>query len=413
MNTMFDKRLLGLIIIVGFVAGLVGAFYTHLLHYIQHVMYNYSTAEGLTFGQAVARVTPEHRVIVLLACGLVGGIGWVLIHRYGEPLVDIKKAVQDRTKEMPPLKTCIHATLQIITVGMGSPLGREVAPREASAGIMSALLKHVDMKSDDKSLIIACAAGAGLASVYNSPLSAAIFILETLVISWNVRSMSAALLSCGIATLVVRQSGVGDTIQYTMAQPPLYGSYQEFAIVLGAVIAIGVLLFDKTQALLPTFDRKSPKMILVSVLAFGFVGVMAMFYPEILGNGKAGNQLTFTDLVTWDYALGLLATKWIAVLLALMAGAYGGRITPSMMLGSTLSLAFAALWSVMVSPVSLGLAAFLGAVVFLGLAQKMPITSCVFMLELSRFSVEMFFPITLAMGSALIVQQILKARFSL
>src|SRR3712207_5158846 len=167
MNTMFDKRLLGLIIIVGFVAGLVGAFYTHLLHYIQHVMYNYSTAEGLTFGQAVARVTPEHRVIALLACGLVGGIGWVLIHRYGDPLVDIKKAVQDRTKEMPPLKTCIHATLQIITVGMGSPLGREVAPREASAGIMSALLKHVDMKSDDKSLIIACAAGAGLASVYN------------------------------------------------------------------------------------------------------------------------------------------------------------------------------------------------------------------------------------------------------
>lgn len=413
MNTMFDKRLLGLIIIVGFVAGLVGAFYTHLLHYIQHVMYNYSTAEGLTFGQAVARATPEHRVIALLACGLVGGIGWVLIHRYGDPLVDIKKAVQDRTKEMPPLKTCIHATLQIITVGMGSPLGREVAPREASAGIMSALLKHVDMKSDDKSLIIACAAGAGLASVYNSPLSAAIFILETLVISWNVRSMSAALLSCGIATLVVRQSGVGDTIQYTMAQPPLYGSYQEFAIVLGAVIAIGVLLFDKTQALLPTFDRKSPKMILVSVLAFGFIGVMAMFYPEILGNGKAGNQLTFTDLVTWDYALGLLATKWIAVLLALMAGAYGGRITPSMMLGSTLSLAFAALWSVMVSPVSLGFAAFLGAVVFLGLAQKMPITSCVFMLELSRFSVEMFFPITLSMGSALIVQQILKARFSL
>lgn len=413
MNTMFDKRLLGLIIIVGFVAGLVGAFYTHLLHYIQHVMYNYSTAEGLTFGQAVARATPEHRVIALLACGLVGGIGWMLIHRYGDPLVDIKKAVQDRTKEMPPLKTCIHATLQIITVGMGSPLGREVAPREASAGIMSALLKHVDMKSDDKSLIIACAAGAGLASVYNSPLSAAIFILETLVISWNVRSMSAALLSCGIATLVVRQSGVGDTIQYTMAQPPLYGSYQEFAIVVGAVIAIGVLLFDKTQALLPTFDRKSPKMILVSVLAFGFIGVMAMFYPEILGNGKAGNQLTFTDLVTWDYALGLLATKWIAVLLALMAGAYGGRITPSMMLGSTLSLAFAALWSVMVSPVSLGFAAFLGAVVFLGLAQKMPITSCVFMLELSRFSVEMFFPITLSMGSALIVQQILKARFSL
>lgn len=359
----------------------------------------------------MARVSPEHRLLALVACGLVGGIGWVIIHRYGDPLVDIKKAVQDSTKEMPPLTTFIHATLQIITVGMGSPLGREVAPREASAGIMTGLLRYVDMSSEDKSLIIACAAGAGLAAVYNSPLSAAIFTLETLLFTWNVRAMSAALLSCGLATLVVRYAGIGDLVQYTMPQPPLYGSYQEFAIVLGAVIAIGVILFEKTQALLPKFDRKSPKMIVVALLSFAFIGVMAMYFPEILGNGKAGNQLTFTDLVGWDYALGLLGTKWIAVLLALMAGAYGGRITPSMMLGSTLALAFAALWSIMVSPVHLGFAAFIGAVIFLGLAQKMPLTSCVFMLELSRFSVEMFFPISLAMGAALITQQIVKARF--
>ena len=49
------------------------------------------------------------------------------------------------------------------------------------------------MRPEDKSLIIACAAGAGLAAVYNSPLSAAIFTLETLLITWNVRAMSAAL----------------------------------------------------------------------------------------------------------------------------------------------------------------------------------------------------------------------------
>ena len=40
----FDKRLIGLIIIVGFIAGLVGASYTHLMHSIQHFVYNYSSA---------------------------------------------------------------------------------------------------------------------------------------------------------------------------------------------------------------------------------------------------------------------------------------------------------------------------------------------------------------------------------
>lgn len=97
---------------------------------------------------------------------------------------------------------------------------------------------------------------------------------------------------------------------------------------------------------------------------------MAMYFPAILGNGKPGNQLTFAELVSWQYALGLFASKWMAVLLALAVGAYGGKITPSMMLGSTLALAMAVAWSVVVGPISIGLAAFLGAVVFLGLAQK-------------------------------------------
>ena len=56
------------------------------------------------------------------------------------------------------------------------------------------------------------------------------------------------------------------------------------------------------------------------------------------------------------------------------------------------------------------MAAFIGAVAFLGLAQKMPMTSCVFMLELSRFSVEMLFPIALTMGTALMVEQIVQAK---
>ena len=152
-------------------------------------------------------------------------------------------------------------------------------------------------------------------------------------------------------------------------------------------------------------------MAVVAIIAFAFIGLMAMYFPEILGNGKAGNELTFTDSINWTYAAGLFATKWLAVLAALTAGAYGGRITPSMMLGSTSALVLAALWSVCISPVSLSFAAFVGAVVFLGLAQKMPLTACVFMLEISRFSTELFYPMALAMGTALITQRFLQRKY--
>ena len=51
---------------------------------------------------------------------------------------------------MNPITTVLHATLQIITVAIGSPLGREVAPREASAGDYNFLVKHFDIKQEDR-----------------------------------------------------------------------------------------------------------------------------------------------------------------------------------------------------------------------------------------------------------------------
>lgn len=401
---MLERKVFGLVVLVGIFAGIVGIVFTNLLHVIQHFTFGYN---DLSFGVGVAQASGERRVWALLACGLVGGIGWVLIHRYGGKLVEVKDAVKDVTKEMPPVTTLIHSTLQIITVAMGSPLGREVAPREATSALITWVMRYVKLTNENRSLLIACASGAGLAAVYNSPVSATIFVLETLLLTWNVRALSSAFIACGIATFVVRL-GLGDTVQYDMPQPVMIGSFAEFAVLIGIIIGVAVVFFDKSQAYLPKFDRKSPKMILLSVIAFGLVGLMAVYFPAILGNGKPGNQLTFAHLVPWEYGLGLFAAKWAAVLLAMGAGAYGGKITPSMMLGSTLALVVAIAWNFAIGPISIGLSAFLGAVVFLGLAQKMPLTSSVFMLELSRFSVELLFPIALAMGMGMITQAWLK-----
>lgn len=401
---MLDRKVFGLVVLVGIFAGIVGIVFTNLLHVIQHFTFGYN---DLSFGVGVAQASGERRVWALLACGLVGGIGWVLIHRYGGKLVEVKDAVKDVTKEMPPVTTLIHSTLQIITVAMGSPLGREVAPREATSALITWVMRYVKLTNENRSLLIACASGAGLAAVYNSPVSATIFVLETLLLTWNVRALSSAFIACGIATFVVRL-GLGDTVQYDMPQPVMIGNFAEFAVLIGIIIGVAVVFFDKSQAYLPKFDRKSPKMILLSVIAFGLVGLMAVYFPAILGNGKPGNQLTFAHLVPWEYGLGLFAAKWAAVLLAMGAGAYGGKITPSMMLGSTLALVVAIACNFAIGPISIGLSAFLGAVVFLGLAQKMPLTSSVFMLELSRFSVELLFPIALAMGMGMITQAWLK-----
>ena len=92
--------------------------------------------------------------------------------------------------------------------------------------------------------------------------------------------------------------------------------------------------------------------------------------------------------------------KWLAVLLALAAGAYGGLITPSMMLGSTLAFASAALWNAFLPAMPSESAAVVGAAVFLGVSLKMPLTAVVFVLELTRAPVALLMPLCLCLTGA-------------
>ena len=406
----FSLRLTVALLLTGVLAGLVGIGFTHLLHAVQQWVFYGGWATGhVSFRELVAQASAGRRLAALLACGAVVGVCWTLLHKYGAPLLEVKTAVRQPEKDMPVKTTACHAILQIITVGMGSPLGREVAPREMSVALATPLAKGLQLSAGQKSVLLACASGVGLAAVYNVPLAATVFVLETLLAAWSVPMALAALLACGVAVLVVRV-GLGDTVQYghlpNLAAVSFDVGFLAWAALCGVLIALGVELLAWCNGKLPKLNKASWLMLPIALLSFAAIGAMGMWQPEILGNGKAGNQLSFADALTWQTALALLATKWAAVLLATVAGAYGGRITPSMMLGGMIAFASAVAWNALLPPISAGAAAFVGATVFLGLAQNMRLTAIVFMLELSRLSTAFWLPVCVCMGVAMGVQMV-------
>ncbi|MDI2111786.1 chloride channel protein [Commensalibacter nepenthis] len=386
--------------LIGMIGGCVGIGLTLLIHFLQHLAFNAPLDAIIPFRVMVEEASPLRRVLALLACGLIGGVGWFYIHRYGQPLVDIKTAVQNKDKNLPFLTTFFHSLLQIITVAMGSPLGREVAPREMTAAFANQWINFIQFSDEERKLLLACASGAGLAAVYNVPLAAMIFILETLLLSWNLSSIIAVFICCSTAVFTMRL-GLGDLVQYPIDYSKFNNDFIIWAIIAGPIIGIMVWLFDKTTQSLPKLPKSKPIMILISIFCFGMIGALSIQYPEILGNGKAANQLTFTSEINLHYAVGLFISKWGAVLLAMVAGAYGGRITPSMMLGGALGFITAYCWNMVFPVIPLSSAAIIAAAVFLGIAQKMPLTSAIFMLELSRFSPAYFYPICLCFATAM------------
>ena len=81
---------------------------------------------------------------------------------------------------MPPLRTLSTAVLSIVIVAMGVPLGREGAPKQFGV-VFGNLFSSLQKLSDEqRRLVVAIGAGAGMAAVYSVPLGGALFALEVL-----------------------------------------------------------------------------------------------------------------------------------------------------------------------------------------------------------------------------------------
>jgi len=131
-------------VMVGIGSGLGGMAFGLLLRLVQHLAYGYSIHSIISresFLQGVSASSPVRRLLVLCVCGVVAGAGWWAVYRFGSSLVSVSKAVEANGLRMPFLTTISHDLLQIVTVALGSPLGREVAPRELGAVLATWLSK--------------------------------------------------------------------------------------------------------------------------------------------------------------------------------------------------------------------------------------------------------------------------------
>lgn len=397
-----SRKLFFSLIIVGILSGITGIVLSHVLHWIQHHAYHYAlNGQEMSFLAGVTQASVSRRVLLLGGCGFLVGVGWYILHRYVGTPVSIQAAVkQPFHYRLPLLSTLYHGLLQIVTVGLGSPLGREVAPREISAALATWWCDWGKFNEEDTKLLIACAAGSGLAAIYNVPMAGIIFTLETLLLSYSARAITAAFITSAVATVVSRV-GLGDAVQYNLPDAQVNVTLLVWAVVMGPILGGVVYLFKWSTQYFPWLKRDDKRIIVVAIIAFVFIGILAMYFPAILGNGKAGNQLAFAGLIDWQDSLQLMLVKWFVILLALAAGAYGGLITPSMMLGSALATIFVCYWNSLgwayIPPES---AALVGATAFLGVALNMPLTALVFCVELTRVSPAFLFPMILAMMGA-------------
>lgn len=397
-------RLLLATLLVGTGSGLFGMALAMLLHEIQHLAYGYSLDKIISdesFLQGVSASPPYRRVIAMFLCGVIAGVGWALLYRYGKPLVSIAESIKSG-KKMPGPTTIGHALLQIVTIALGSPLGREVAPREMGAVFATWISNTIGLSADEAKIMLACGAGAGLAAVYNVPLGGAVFVLEVLLASFSWNVVIPALATSVIAVLV-SWIGLGNKPLYQIVELHTSYSLLVWSVLSGPLFGIAAWFFVKLTSHARAHAQHDGKMVVMCLLNFTLIGVLAIYYPSLLGNGKSPAQLEFNTLLTVGLSATLLVLRVLIVCSSLRSGAQGGLLTPSLANGALLAVLLGGLWSMIWPEPSLSAYAVIGAAAFLASAQKMPLTAVILIFELTHVHSSLLVPMLLAVSGSIAV----------
>lgn len=97
-------------------------------------------------------------------------------------------------------------------VAAGASIGKEGAPRELGALFGESLSKGLHLFISDRQLLIACGAGAGLASVYQVPFASALFVLETLGVCWKLKNIIIILATTYVSAYCAKPIVGGHTL---------------------------------------------------------------------------------------------------------------------------------------------------------------------------------------------------------
>lgn len=411
-NQLFQssKATLALVtILVGIGSGFLGMCLALLLHYLQHIAYGYSPLHIIsneTFLEGVRSSSPERRITILFLCGLIAGMGWWALYRFGKPLVSIALAIKSG-KSMPILSTFIHAFLQIITIALGSPLGREVAPREVSSVYASWLSAKAGLSSEESKIMLACGAGAGLAAVYNVPLGGAVFVLEVLLCTFNWTILLPALTSSAIAVLV-SWWGLGNESIYQLPEFTLNSSLIIWSILASPVLGFFAFWFIQIATVQRSKATHSWQMIFSCLVNFLIIGLFSVYFPSLLGNGKSPAEMEFDQSVAIGLSVILFLLRNIFVWSSLRVGAQGGLLTPSLANGALLGAILGGVWNLYLPPAPIHAFAVIGATAFLAAAQKMPFTAIILIFEFTRINFVFLIPIMLAVSGAVAMCQLTK-----
>lgn len=363
----YNFRLFIAVILQGIVSGLSGIVLHYLLEMVEELAFCQSEHHSgfLTDGVSSSRIG-----LSLIIVGLGSSLVWYFLQK-GSKIFSIKDQMKGEASQykLHFLKQLFHSIWQIIAVGGGAPIGKEAAPREIGTLFAGPIGKICILSMKDRIFLLACGAGAGLAAVYQVPLTSVFFVFETLGIALSIKRFVLVGLTTYLSTYI---AGLVISDQALYQIPVITWSLKQIWIIPLLLLFLTPLawLFGRLSKAASSNRIKDKRILLTLPSAFLFLAGLASYFPHLLGNGRMMAQEVLNGS-SGKTVLLLFILKALVVLITLWAGAYGGTLTPSFALG----IAGAALLGIILGGDSQLTMLFLGSVCFLSVTLRAPLSA--------------------------------------
>ena len=391
----------------GALAGLAGGGLMKLLRIVQHACYQYRQGDFLA---GVQQVSPWRRLIVMVLAGILcGGVLVVLRVMNQSGGTDPDEAIWKHDGAMSLPHTAWRALLSIVGVGMGVALGREGALKQAGAVMASNLCDRIGLTPEQRRLLVACGAGAGMAAAYNVPFGGSLFIAEVLLGSMSLSVLLPAFAACFTAVAV---SWLMLPNEPAYRIPELHASYSRigWALLAGPLLGLVSVGYVRAVAWAQAARTEGWQIWGLPLVVCTGLGGVAMYLPAVLGNGKNIVQMTFTSEMTGAALCWMLVLRPAASFLCLRSGIPGGLFTPTMTLGALMGDGLGRLWTLTGAQGEIAGYALVGSGAFLGAATLGPLSSVAFLLELTRGADSLMVPLLVATVGATVTARTLDVR---
>lgn len=282
-------------------------------------------------------------ILAPAAGGLV--VGLLLQHvipgRRAEGVADVIEARATSGAQLPFMAGLGNALVAAISLGAGASAGREGPAVHLGAVLASGLGRFFQLPPSAARALLGCGVAAAVSASFNAPLAGALFALEVVLGHYALSAFIPIVIATVGATVVTRLH-FGDFPAFTIYDSQITSAFEFPAfLLLGVICGVVAIAF---QFLVMGADRAARGVAiplwLRPVIGGLIIGVIGVFFPQILGVGYEATDLALKQHFGLAMLLALIVAKMAATAITLASRFGGGVFSPSLYLGAMTGGAF-------------------------------------------------------------------------